>query len=349
MFFVLAQFISSEYIELTSKNVDQIIGGDRPAFVKFYSTKCPHCSAMAEDFAEAANAFTDVAFAGINCLEEQELCEKHKVDGYPTIFLFKAKETTGVEYEGSRKADDFCKFVETQTNIKAKLPPQNLIDLNPINFENTTASHKCVFNTFFAPWCGHCKHFLPQAKIAANAFQADPQIVVSRVNCEEYNGFCEEHGVEGFPTIMLFKDGEVEQYSGKRTAEAVVNFINEKCGTERAVNGLLNDEAGLIEEAAPIVTEFLGSSDKSPLVEKMKAIKGAEFYVKVMERYLAKGTEQIEKDIETMEKILQSRKGSFTSLDGMKKRLNVFRQFVPKEEPTKEEPVKEEQEPKAEL
>ncbi|KAH0789115.1 Thioredoxin family protein [Histomonas meleagridis] len=342
MFFVLTQFISSAYVELTSKNIDNIIGGNRPAFIKFYSTKCPHCEAMAEDFAEAATAFTEVTFGGLNCIEETELCEKYKIDGYPTIMFYKAKETTGVEYEGKRKSEDFCKFVENQTNIKAKLPPNNLIDLNPSNFNTTVSNHKCVLNTFFAPWCGHCKHFLPQAKIAANAFQADPQIVISRLNCDEYNDFCEKNDIPGFPTIRLFKDGEFEKYTGKRTAEAVVNFINDKCGTERAVNGLLNDKAGLIEEAAPIVTEFLSSTEKEPIVEKMKAIKGAEFYVKVMERYIAKGQEQIEKDIETMNNLLEARKGSFASLDGMKKRLNVFQQFVPKE--VEEEPAKEEKE-----
>ncbi|KAH0788995.1 Thioredoxin family protein [Histomonas meleagridis] len=347
MFCFLVQFILAEYVEITSKNIDQIIGGNRPAMVKFYSTQCGHCRAMAEDFAEAANAYNDVVFGGVNCLEEKKICKKFKIEGYPTIMLYKAKEKTGIEFEGSRTVESFCNFVENYTNIKAKLPPQYLIDLNPLNFDNVTASHKCVFNTFFAPWCGHCKHFLPQAKIAANAFQADPQIVVSRLDCEKYKDICSKYGVDGFPTIKLFKEGETIDYSGSRTAESVVNFINDNCGTERDVNGLLNDAAGLIKDAAPIVAEFLTAEDKSPLVEKMKAVSGAEFYVKVMERYIAKGQEQIKKDIETMSKILESRKGSFASLDGMKKRLNVFEQFIPMEKP--EQTKEEEQSTKSEL
>ena len=332
MFFIIPYFTISAYVEITTKNVNQIIGGDAPVFVKFYSQSCGHCRAMAEDFAEASTYFTDVLFGGICCDDQRKLCEKFKIEGYPTMFLFESKKTEKTaEYEGPRTADAFSDFVENYTHIKGKRPPNFLVEANPLNFENHTKSHKCVFNTFYAPWCGHCKKFLPQAKVVANALQADKEIMISKLNCEMYNEFCSTQKVNGYPTIKLFKGDEVIPFEGKREAENVIDFINKNCGTERGLDGLLVDTAGLIDEAAPLVKEFLESSDKAAVIEKMKGIKGAEFYVKVMDRYVAKGVEQIKKDVQTMNGILTAHKGSFASLDGMKKRFNIFNQFIPKQ------------------
>jgi hypothetical protein len=61
----------------------------------------------------------------------------------------------------------------------------------------------------------------------------------------------------------------------------------------------------------------------------MKAIEGGEFYVRVMERYLPTGLDKLRKDVAGMAAILQERTGSIASLDGLKRRYNVFRQFLP--------------------
>ncbi|OHT17640.1 Thioredoxin family protein [Tritrichomonas foetus] len=295
---------------------------------------------MAAEFAEAATTFTDVTFGGVDCSVNKKVCEKHKIDGYPTIYLFKEGKTEGIEFHGQRSVDGFCDFIENYTTSKAKRPPKVFIELNPLNFENHTSSRKCLFVTFFAPWCGHCKRFLPEAKIAAAAFQVEEDAAIGTVNCELYKEFCDGVGVSGYPSIKLFKDNSSIEYDGPRTADGVASFINKNCGTERAANGLLLDTAGIVDEATPLVKEFLAG--KADALERMKAIKGAEFYVKVMERINAKGVEQVQKDMETMNKILTARKGSYKALDGMKRRYNVFNEFIPKPEP---EPVQQEAEP----
>jgi hypothetical protein len=53
-----------------------------------------------------------------------------------------------------------------------------------------------------------------------------------------------------------------------------------------------------------------------------------------MERYMAKGEEQLKKDIKLMREMLDQRTGSIKSLDGMKIRYNVFTKFLPKENKT---------------
>jgi protein disulfide-isomerase A6 len=326
---LLLCLVQSEYVEITSSNVKQLIGGPRPIFVKFYLQTCGHCRAMAEDFAEASATFTNVTFGGIDCKEESKICKRYKVKGYPTIYLFPAGKTTGIEFDGTRSVDGFCDFIENYTTFRAKRPPKVLVELNPLNFDHYLNQSQCLFVTFYAPWCGHCQHFLPQAKIAAKALQPDTNVILGVLNGDQYREFSAPY-VKGFPSIKAWINNETIDYTGGRRAGDVISFINEKCGTQRLISGYLNEKAGLIDAASAIVAEFLIAEDKKSYIPKIKEIPGAEFYLKVMERYINKGPEQIKKDMNTIMVILETKKGSWQSMDGMKKRFNVFAEFFPK-------------------
>ena len=56
-----------------------------------------------------------------------------------------------------------------------------------------------------------------------------------------------KYDVSGFPTLRFFsKDNKEapEDYNGERNEEEIVAYLNEKCGTSRAVGGGLNDQVG---------------------------------------------------------------------------------------------------------
>ena len=72
------------------------------------------------------------------------------------------------------------------------------------------------------------------------------QCIVANVDADhELNKpLAKKYGVNSYPTIRFFSkdDKEPENYEGGRTEEAFVSFLNEKCGTHRAVGGGLNDQ-----------------------------------------------------------------------------------------------------------
>ena len=73
------------------------------------------------------------------------------------------------------------------------------------------------------------------------------QCVVANVDADDKKNskLAQKYGITGFPTIKFFskdKKDEPEDYDGGRTEEEFVAFLNEKCGTKRAVGGGLNDE-----------------------------------------------------------------------------------------------------------
>jgi protein disulfide-isomerase A6 len=282
---------------------------------------------MAADFEEAASTFTNVTFGGVECNVHQDVCNAHNVTGYPTIRLFLAGDKVGTEFKGDRTVDGFCDFVENGTSIKAKRLPKVTVDLHPLNFEDVVKATPCLFVTFYAPWCGHCRRFLPEARQAARAFLPDgPNVTFGQVNCADYREFCQNFTVS-YPTITLFVNGVNQSFEGERDLAGVTNFVNAQCGLSRGTDGLLLDTAGVIPEASAVAQQFVAADDKSGFLERMQSIPGAEYYVKVVERFLAKGAEQVKKDMAVMQGILAARKGSWASLDGMKKRYNVFAQF----------------------
>lgn len=71
------------------------------------------------------------------------------------------------------------------------------------------------------------------------------QCIVANVDADsELNRpLAQKYGVSSFPTIKFYpKGGEPIAYEGGRQEADFVEFLNEKCGTHRAVGGGLNDQ-----------------------------------------------------------------------------------------------------------
>lgn len=75
------------------------------------------------------------------------------------------------------------------------------------------------------------------------------QCIVANINADDGKNahISQKYEVTGFPTIKFFsKDNKVpEDYEGGRTEADIVAYLNEKCGTQRAVGGGLNEEVCL--------------------------------------------------------------------------------------------------------
>lgn len=70
-----------------------IANNEVPILVDFYSTTCPPCMAMYEDYEDAALGFSmNVRFLKVNVDKYQETAKKYGVGGVPTIIAFKGAE-----------------------------------------------------------------------------------------------------------------------------------------------------------------------------------------------------------------------------------------------------------------
>eukprot|EP00826_Nyctotherus_ovalis_P017537 TRINITY_DN1516_c0_g1_i1.p1 TRINITY_DN1516_c0_g1~~TRINITY_DN1516_c0_g1_i1.p1 ORF type:complete len:482 (-),score=141.94 TRINITY_DN1516_c0_g1_i1:69-1514(-) len=107
------------------------------------------------------------------------------------------------------------------------LAESEVVVLTDDNFETTIKSNPVVMVKFFAPWCGHCKNLAPEYERAAKLAKeqnlpyiiADLDATVNRITSDSQD-------IQGFPTMKLFINSEVLEYSGERNAEAILAFIS---------------------------------------------------------------------------------------------------------------------------
>lgn len=96
----------------------------------------------------------------------------------------------------------------------------DVVSLTKDTFGGFLKDHDLVLAEFFAPWCGHCKALAPQYEEAATELKGK-DISLVKVDCTVEEELCRDQGVEGYPTLKIFRGPESSKpYSGARKAEA---------------------------------------------------------------------------------------------------------------------------------
>ena len=87
---------------------------------------------------------------------------------------------------------------------------------------------------FYAEWCGHCKNLMPIWDALSDLLPSD-KINMVKISCVEKEKECNSiKDIKGYPTI-IFVDIELNKkivYSGERTPESIINFINKCVGNQ---------------------------------------------------------------------------------------------------------------------
>ena len=74
------------------------------------------------------------------------------------------------------------------------------------------ASGKVVVVDFWATWCGPCIKLGPVIDELAEKY-ADKGVIVGKINIDEDSEIVAESRVRNIPTVLFFKDGEVQARS----------------------------------------------------------------------------------------------------------------------------------------
>ncbi|MFH1044969.1 MAG: thioredoxin TrxA [Pseudomonadota bacterium] len=65
-----------------------------------------------------------------------------------------------------------------------------------------------VLVDYWAEWCGPCKAIAPTLEEVAKEYTG--KIKVAKVNVDENQEIPRKYGIRGIPTLMLFKNGNIE-------------------------------------------------------------------------------------------------------------------------------------------
>jgi thioredoxin 1 len=82
------------------------------------------------------------------------------------------------------------------------------IHVSDIEFEEKVLNADVpVVVDFWAPWCGPCKMIAPVLENIAAQF--DSQVIIAKVNTDENFEWASKYGVQGIPTLLFIRAGEV--------------------------------------------------------------------------------------------------------------------------------------------
>jgi thioredoxin 1 len=101
----------------------------------------------------------------------------------------------------------------------------NVLEFTDQSFEQEVLkSDKPVLVDFWAVWCGPCRMIAPTVEALANEYQGKAK--VGKMNVDENQGTPGKYNIRGIPTLLLFKNGEVQdQVVGAASRETIENII----------------------------------------------------------------------------------------------------------------------------
>ncbi|KAK3680023.1 hypothetical protein LTR78_000400 [Recurvomyces mirabilis] len=338
--------------DLIPSNFDDVVlNSGKPSLVEFFAPWCGHCKTLAPIYDElAANyqfAQNKVNIAKVDADSEKELGRRFGVQGFPTLKWFDGKSETPEDYRGGRDLESLSKFIEEKTGLKGKAKKAEASKVEMLNdktFKEMVGADKDAIVAFTAPWCGHCKTLAPIWEKVASDFSAESSVLIAKVDCEAENAkaTAQDAGVKSYPTIFYYPKGSKEgiPYSGGRSEQDLITFMNEKAGTYRSVGGGLNPLAGTVPSLDSLVGS-LKSGGEAAYREFEKAVGGvtdkyAEYYSKVAKKAEENG-EYVAKEAARLQGILAKGGLAPEKVDDLTRRSNVLARFLGTEEKGKDE------------
>lgn len=137
----------------------------------------------------------------------------------------------------------------------------DVLNLTKDNFSSINAE-PLILVEFFAPWCGHCKALAPHYEEAATVLK-DKDIKLAKVDCVDQADLCQSHGVQGYPTLKVFRNGEPTDYSGPRKADGIISYMTKQ--SLPAVSQVTASNLNEFQNADKIVVlAYVSSTTKAP-------------------------------------------------------------------------------------
>lgn len=103
---------------------------------------------------------------------------------------------------------------------------EHILTISDASFEtDVLKSSTPILIDFWAEWCGPCKMIAPILDEVAPSYI--DKIKIGKINVDENTGIPAKYGVRGIPTLILFKNGQVEATKvGALTKSQLTAFLD---------------------------------------------------------------------------------------------------------------------------
>ena len=118
----------------------------------------------------------------------------------------------------------FAKIAEQQLDARRR---KNMLPVTQLQqFTKALDSGKTLVVDFWTDWCHSCKNLEPIMDKLSGVFGTKAEFL--KVNADEYPDLTQEYGISAYPTVLVFKNGEiVEQIVGAYPENALKELIQQ--------------------------------------------------------------------------------------------------------------------------
>ena len=105
----------------------------------------------------------------------------------------------------------------------------NVIHLDNSNYTEAIKKYDHLYLLFYAPWCGHCRHFMPIYLETANyCKEKNISATFAKIDGTASENASIYFQIEEFPTLFFFKKGEKFKFNGMRNKEGLLYLMKRK-------------------------------------------------------------------------------------------------------------------------
>jgi len=232
--------------KLQDENFDEIVSNaNGAAFVLFctpWSSKCMDLKPIFQALAKEYMFETDILLGQVDCSMHKTTCNQNEVRSYPTL-LWLVEGIVEEKYPTTKRdLDSLREYVQKKLGKKPnQLPPDyaeeegesDIFNIEKDKFIETVEKEKLIFVVFWTAWSTVCQELDPKWESLATYFHSDveegetPPVKIAKFDCSRFKENCDQLSIEEFPTINLYRNGELEaEYKGPLKLDDLIDYVN---------------------------------------------------------------------------------------------------------------------------
>ncbi|CAG7833508.1 unnamed protein product [Allacma fusca] len=220
-----------------------------------YPTRCMDLEPIWKQIAEEFQYEEDLVVGVVDCTMSKTTCNENEVRGYPSI-LWLVEGVVAEKYPSKdRTFDPLRKYVLNKLGKKEPTKLTRAVDaeedpdlgssvmkLEQENFHEVASSENATFVHFWTAWCSECMTLEVTWEALGEYFHSSDspvKVTIAKVDCVLQKPLCEELQVDEFPTINVYRKGELEHiYAGGRKLDDLIDFVTLAAKTKKLVEEL---------------------------------------------------------------------------------------------------------------
>jgi len=194
------------------------------------ATWCGHCKSFKNIWSQFKQKYGNVIdIRELDADKNPKIIKELKVQGFPTIILLNNGKR--IEYNGPRTMSGLESFVKDNLKLKGmQRGGGNGLSDNTLYFAK-------------AQWCSHCQKFAPTFSQFESKYGNLVKIQKLDADTPSDKPLIQALGVQGFPTIVLMKNGQKIEFEGTRDMKSLEKFVKDNLNIH--VNDDLNNYRAL--------------------------------------------------------------------------------------------------------